>query len=83
VSGESFFLGSAELFDGVLPTERRRSIRDLLPIHQPHRQAGFGIAGAAPGVMLGQSALGVGGDAGVEGAVSATGEIDGPGHLII
>jgi len=58
-----------------------RALAYRLQVDQGHRQPRTGVGGATPGVVLGQTTPGIGGDPGVQGAIPAAGEIDGPGHL--
>ena len=52
-----------------------------LTVDQYQRRSRASVGGSAAGVVLGQTAIRVGGDPGVQGAIAAPGDIDGPGHV--
>lgn len=65
-----------QLFDGILPTQGRGSVRLGLGIDQCDRKVTAGVFGALPGLVGQEPLLNVGGNTGVERTVTAGEYID-------
>ena len=70
------FLRPGEPLYGAFPPEGRRFVGQIFPVDQIHREAAPGVFCPLSGVMGGQAAGQVVGEAGVQGAVRTAEEID-------
>ena len=73
---QPFLVAPAAALDLVLALHGGRAIGLGFPPDQRHRTALAGVARAAAGVVLGHTALHVGGPAGVVAAISAADDVD-------